>query len=233
VVDPNVESDLFRRAVKICGLREPAHARAAAAAGADLLGFVFAPSRRRVDTATARACISRAREGARGRTFLAVGVFTAAVAEEMNETAAAAELDLLQLHGNDDATIGERLRCPFVVALHPSPDMTVADIEATISAYMGSGRPPVAFLIDGYRAGQFGGQGIRADWGLARELARRWPVILAGGLNADNVSEAILTVAPTGVDVSSGVETDGIKDIEKIRAFVHAAREGFARLGRE
>jgi phosphoribosylanthranilate isomerase len=217
-----------RQSVKVCGLREPRHAQAAVTAGADLLGFVFAPSKRRVDAVTARACIEAARGVTGERRFLAVGVFASATAEEMNETAERAGLDLLQVHGNADATIGNRLRRPYLVAVHPSPEMSASDVEAVFDAYRRSAAPPLAFLIDGYRVGQLGGQGVRADWNLARELARCRPVVLAGGLNAENVGEAIRTVGPIGVDVSSGVETEGSKDGAKIGAFVRAAREGFA-----
>lgn len=228
MIDRSWPTAFPRRSVKICGLREPEHARAAVAAGADLLGFVFAPSKRRVDAATARSCLEAARGFMGDKPFLAVGVFTAASAEEMNETAELAGLDLLQLHGNEDASLGQGLWRPFVVALHPSPEMTAAAVEAAIATYLDSTRPPVAFMIDGYNAGQFGGQGIRADWNLAREVARRVPVVLAGGLTPDNVAAAIGAVSPVGVDVSSGVETDGVKDVAKIGAFVRAARKAFA-----
>jgi phosphoribosylanthranilate isomerase len=217
-----------RQSVKICGLRDPEHARAAVAAGADLLGFVFAPSRRRVDAKTAAVCIDAASGVEGDRRVLAVGVFMSATADEMNETAESAGLDLLQIHGNEDATIGKRLRRPYVLALHPSPEMTARHVESAITSYVCSPRPPVAFLIDGYQIGQLGGQGIRADWRLARQVAQGRPVVLAGGLTPENVGEGIRAVAPIGVDVSSGVETDGIKDVAKICAFVRAAREGFA-----
>jgi len=206
------------------------HARAAAAAGADLLGFVFAPSKRQVNKATAHACIEAAREVARDTPFLVIGVFVNATAAEMNGVADVAGLDLLQLHGNEDAALGAHVKFPLVSALHPAPDTSLAGVDATIAAQANAGCPPIAFLIDGYHPTQAGGQGIRADWGMASELARRWPIVLAGGLNAENVEEAIRTVGPVGVDVSSGVETDGRKDVAKIVAFVEAARRGFDRI---
>jgi phosphoribosylanthranilate isomerase len=162
--------------------------------------------------------------------FLAVGIFVNATADELNETAEVAGLDLLQLHGNHDTAIGARLSRPYVVAFHPPPATSVSGVEPMIAAIATSPRPPIAYHIDGYQAGQLGGQGIRADWSLASELARRWPIVLAGGLSADNVGDAIRAVAPMAVDVSSGVETDGTKDAAKIKAFVRAARRGFSNL---
>jgi phosphoribosylanthranilate isomerase len=230
VAEPLLRRRLPTPLVKICGLREPEHARAAALAGADLLGFLFAPSKRRIDAETARVCIAAAREVARDDPFIAVGVFANATAEEMNDVAEVAGLDLLQIHGNQDATIGSRLRRPFYTAVHPSPGISVDEVGATLAAHADATKPPIAFMIDGYHAERPGGQGIRADWGLAHVLARSWPIVLAGGLNAENVGEAIRTVMPIGVDVSSGVETDGRKDVEKIEAFVRAARRGFDKL---
>lgn len=230
MAEPARPTTLPRSAVKICGLRTPEHAQAAVSAGADLLGFVFAPSKRQIDAVTARDCIQRAREAAVGRTVIAVGIFVDASVDEMNQVAEIAGLDLLQLHGNSDATIGGRLRHPFVAAFHPSPELTVEDVDTTIGAFASQPQAPIAFLIDGFQVGQLGGQGIRADWNLTRELARRWPIILAGGLTSENVAEAIRVVAPVGVDVSSGVETAGTKVVAKIEAFVRAARQGFAEL---
>ena len=84
-------------------------------------------------------------------------------------------------------------------------------------------RPPLFLLADAHVPGAYGGTGVRADWGRAAELARRAPLLLAGGLTAENVAAAIAAVAPLGVDVSSGVERDGVKDTAKIEAFLEAA----------
>ena len=89
---------------------------------------------------------------------------------------------------------------------------------------------PAAFLIDGFQPGHAGGQGVLADWEAARELAQRFPIILAGGLTPANVAEAIETVRPVGVDVSSGVETSGVKDRRKMIDFVANARSAFLRV---
>lgn len=216
--------------VKICGLREPAHAVSAVAAGADLLGFVFAPARRQVSAETARACISAARRAAGTRRVLAVGVFVDAPADVMNATAEVAGLDLLQVHGAADHDILACLHRPVVKVVRAKPGADVARVEMLIASYAAPPASPVAYLMDGYVEGAHGGTGIRTDWKLAAHLTRSYPLILAGGLAPGNVGEAIAGVAPLAVDVSSGVETDGVKDPAKIAAFVAAARGAFATL---
>ena len=209
--------------MKICGLQDPVHAAAAAAAGADLLGFVFAPARRQVTPEVARRCIAAARETA-SRSFLVVGVFVDASAREINGIAEAAELDLVQLHGDEPPPMLNQLIRPVVKGLRPRPGTPVADVDALADRYQAVSNPPIAFLVDGFASHAAGGTAVRADWELARNLAQRWPLILAGGLDPDNVARAVSQARPLGVDVSSGVETHGAKDPEKIAAFVAAAR---------
>jgi phosphoribosylanthranilate isomerase len=225
-------SDLLSRGglVKICGLREPDQARAAVAAGADLLGFIFAPARRRVEIEVARACVQAAREEAAGRPVLAVGVFVDASAEEMNATAARVGLDLLQLHGSEPPALLPQLRRPVVKAARPPVGTTAGEVEELLALYLSVANAPVAFLLDGYVAAAAGGEGVRADWRLAGDLARRRRRGLAGGLTPDNVAAAVAAVRPLAVDVSSGVESDGVKDARKIAAFVAAAKRAFREL---
>ena len=213
--------------VKIDGLRQPEHAAAAAAAGADLIGFIFAPARRRVAPDTARDCVAVARAAARGREILAVGVFVDARPDEIRETCSAADLDLAQLHGAEATQYAADLGVPVIKALRPRPGTHSAEVIAEIDRFNSNLAPPVAFLIDGYSSQAAGGTGARADWALVAEIARARPVFLAGGLDVNNVAEAIRTVRPIGVDVSSGVETDGVKDERLIEAFICAARAGF------
>jgi phosphoribosylanthranilate isomerase len=213
--------------IKICGLREPEHARAAVAAGADLLGFVFASARRRVTPEAARLAIEAARRASPGRRVLAVGVFVDASAAEMNDVAEAAGLDLLQLHGAEPAAMLGALTRPVIKALRPSPGTTVDAAMELIEGYRAVPNAPVAFLVDGLSPAAAGGEGVRTDWVLAADLARRVPLVLAGGLDSANVGGAIGSVRPRGVDVSSGVETGGVKDVERIRAFVEVATGAF------
>ena len=214
--------------VKVCGLREPVHAAAAAAAGADLLGFIFAPARRQVTPDIARACGEAAREEAGDRRVLTVGVFVDASAEEMNAAAEVAGLDLLQLHGQEAPEVLELLARPVVKAVRPPSGTRSEEVRALAQRYRAGSVPVVAFLLDGYDPTAAGGEGISADWRLAGALAADLPLFLAGGLTPDNVTDAIAAVGPLAVDVSSGVETEGVKDVAKIAAFVRAAKRAFA-----
>ena len=213
--------------IKICGLREPEHAAAAAEFGADLLGFIFAPARRQVTVEAARRCIEAARSAAGARPIVAVGVFVDAPASEIERAAAGAGLDAVQLHGSEDPSFVEALGVPATKVLRPRGGVEAAAVIAEIDAFRSSRRPPAGFLIDGYADGASGGTGARADWDVAAEVAAARPVMLAGGLEPENVAAAIRRVRPIGVDVSSGVETDGVKDVARIDAFIRAARQAF------
>jgi phosphoribosylanthranilate isomerase len=218
--------------VKICSLREPAHAEAVMAAGADLFGLIFVPGvRRYVEPETAAAIVARARAIGGECPPRAVGVFVDADAATINAVAARVGLDLVQLSGSEPPELLGELTAPAIKAIRPSPDMGIEQVESLLIEYADAAVPPVAFLIDGYHPHAHGGVGARADWKLAADLSRRWPVVLAGGLTPENVGEAIDTVGPLAVDVSSGVETDGVKNPELISAFVTNARAAFAANG--
>jgi phosphoribosylanthranilate isomerase len=218
--------------IKVCGLREPVHAVAAVEAGADLIGFVFAPGRRRVTAGEAALAIAAARGAVRSRRVLAVGVFVDAPAEEMNRAADEADLDLFQLHGDEEPALLARLNRPAIKALRPRPGDAAASVAARVARFATAPRPPAAYLIDGWDPAAHGGTGVRADWALVGAVAAQAPVILAGGLTPENVASAIATAAPLGVDVSSGVETGGNKDPERIAAWVANARRAFGALPR-
>ncbi|HEV2109557.1 MAG TPA: phosphoribosylanthranilate isomerase [Thermomicrobiales bacterium] len=208
--------------VKICGIREPRHALAAVEAGADMLGFVFAPSRRQVTAESAMACI----EAIRGANVTVVGLFVNAGAETINRAAERLGLDAVQLHGDVSPDLMRAIDRPVIRAINTSPSASLSDVHALLP---NEHEPsPVAFQIDGFAPGARGGTGVLADWSLAAALAPRVPLVLAGGLTSENVSEAIRRVAPRAVDVSSGVETDGVKDEAKIHQFVEAAKRAFA-----
>ena len=214
--------------VKIDGLREPQHAAAAAASGADLLGFIFAPARRQVSAAMARACIDAGRDAAEGRTVVAVGVFVDASPSEIAAVVDEAGLDVVQLHGEEPPESLLNVRAPVFKALRPKPEAIATDVIAEINRYRSTATPPIGFLIDGYSEQASGGTGARADWVVAAEINAEIPILLAGGLDAENVSAAIRRVRPWGVDVSSGVEIGGVKDADRIAAFIRAARAAFA-----
>lgn len=213
--------------VKICGLRRPEDAVVAAMVGADLIGFIFAHARRRIEPEAAREAIAAARAAVTGGVPLAVGVFVDATTEEMNRIAGAAHLDLLQLHGSESPASLVGLERPVIKAFRPHGDVSVSQLEREIAPFAALSTPPLAYLIDGFSERAAGGEGVRADWPLAAELSRCLPVMLAGGLDAANVADAIDVVSPVGVDVSSGVEVDGVKDSRLIEAFVKSAQSAF------
>jgi len=213
--------------VKICSLREPDHGRLVVEAGADLFGLIFAPARRQVSVERAAEIVQEARRASSSRSILAVGVFVDSAVGEIEEVVARTGIDLVQLHGDCTPELITSLGVPAVRALRIPTGSTATEIERELDRYAAAPRPPVAFFIDGYREGTHGGQGVRADWALAADLATRWSIMLAGGLAPENVGEAIGAVEPLSVDVSSGVETDGVKDEGKIRLFVDMAKAAF------
>ena len=206
-------------AVKICGLRTTEAALAAAEAGADMIGLMFAPSRRQIDLATARAIVEVVRASEHGKHMLFVGVFVNETPEHMAAVAQEIGLDWVQLSGYEPVAVADALPVPAIKALRFDQHESESGwFEQSASCDM------LPVLIDAHVAGSFGGAGVVADWSAAARLAAQRPVLLAGGLNPETVGAAIAAVQPWGVDVSSGVETDGVKDLEKIRRFIVAAK---------
>lgn len=189
--------------VKVCGLTRLEDAEGALAAGADALGFVF-------DPASPRFVGSDALPRQLSSDTLTVAVFG-------SYRAMSTGCRLVQCtEGGPDAQM--------VRALRLGPDATVASVLAQLA---GEATAPVAVLLDAFVAGVSGGTGHTVDWGLAAELVQAiaHPVVLAGGLHAGNVAEAVRLVRPYAVDASSGLElAPGIKDPDKVRAFVDAAK---------
>lgn len=200
--------------VKICGVTAPAVARLAAVAGADAVGLVFAESRRRVTVAQAGQIVA-----ALPPFVAAVGVFVDAPVEEVLSVAHGIPLDVVQLHGEEPPEEVAALRAQ---GLRVVKAVRVGDrLDAEV---LGRYRAAAAVLLDTRAAGAAGGTGRPFDWTLVRGLSERVPLVLSGGLTPENVTEALEIVRPYAVDVSSGVETDGRKDPEKIRAFVEEVR---------
>jgi phosphoribosylanthranilate isomerase len=210
--------------VKICGIGTPEHALAAARSGAGIVGMVFAPSRRRVSVETAKT-IREALDALDDRPLLA-GVFVNETPATIRAVVREVGLDVVQLSGDESADEVARLSegIPMIKALRFALGTATEAALATCSEYaaVGSSRR-VRLLVDGYRPGEYGGTGYVADWSLAAVLAAEHDIFLAGGLTPENVAGAIAAVAPLGVDVSSGVERDGVKDVDLIEHFVHAA----------
>ncbi len=207
--------------VKICGLKEPAQARAAAEAGADFLGLVFAPGRRQLPLPQAVQLAGAVR--ALRKPPPLVGVFAGMPLAGLNRVAAHLRLDYVQLAGDEDWDYCRAVGRPVIRTIHISPTTTAAEVLAAIAEGLAA-RPDLRFLLDTRVGTRSGGTGQTFDWAIAREVAARYPVVVAGGLTPANVGELVRTVRPWGVDVSSGVETAGAKDMAKICDFIRAAR---------
>lgn len=213
-----------RQAIKVCGVRTVEHALAAANAGADYIGMIFAPGRRQIDQATAQAIVAALQETA--ALVQTVGVFVNEAAATINSIAATVGLDVVQLSGDEREDYVAALRLPVFKTIRLTNDPGEHAWQQQAMAHPAR----VRLLIDAHVPGSYGGAGVVADWQRAMQIATTTPLLLAGGLNSTNVAAAIETVKPWGVDVSSGVETDGIKDKAKITAFVAAARTALGRL---
>ena len=209
--------------VKICGIRDKTHALAAVEAGADFIGLVFAPSKRQV-TPTQACEIASAVKKSSDATKV-VGVFVNAPASQVNEIADFCALDCVQLSGDESWEYCREVVEPVIKAIRIG-QQSPAELYAELSAG-GQLLPLQRFiaLLDSQVEGKYGGTGESFNWNLAQQVAKRFPVIIAGGLDPKNVARLIERVRPWGVDVSSGVETGGVKDIAKIGTFIEAVRK--------
>lgn len=197
--------------VKICGITRLEDAEAAIELGAGAIGFVFWPkSPRYVDPERARTIVAALPP------FIAtVGVFVDQTARLVNGVAARVGLSTVQLHGDEPIEMLGEIERPVVKAMALRASTTAEEADAWPSR--------VRLLIDAHDPDQRGGTGRAVDWKRAAAVAARRPVLLAGGLNAANVADAIRTVKPFGIDVSSGVESSpGIKDHSRLRALFDA-----------
>ncbi|HEY4028682.1 MAG TPA: phosphoribosylanthranilate isomerase [Candidatus Dormibacteraeota bacterium] len=197
--------------VKICGVCDADAAIVAAGAGADMVGFHFCSSLRRITPEAARAIV----EALAVRPLL-VGVFIDQPEAEVEQIADFVGLDMVQLHGSEPPAF--RAPRPVLKALKVR-DGAVPEADAW----------PDPILLDSWSADQRGGTGRAWDWEAARALLARRRVIFAGGLHPGNVGEVVRTYRPHGVDVSSGVESAvRVKDPDRVRAFVQAVRDADA-----
>jgi len=203
--------------VKICGITHLADATMAVAAGADALGFVFVPGTPRAMTVGRVAEIT-----AQLPPFVTrVGLFVNSFAAEIRATIREAQLDTVQLHGDEPPELAAELRAEVRVlkAFRIRDAASLDRVPAYFSAVD-------AVLLDAYSPDAHGGTGSRFDWTLAERI-RSWtcPVIVAGGLQPENVADAVQRFAPYAVDVSSGVEAaPGRKDPAKVREFIRQAK---------
>ncbi|WP_278397420.1 phosphoribosylanthranilate isomerase [Stutzerimonas kunmingensis] len=198
---------------KICGITRVDDALTAAKAGADAIGLVFyAKSSRAVDVRQAREIVA-----ALPPFVTTVGLFVNASRCEINEILDAVPLDMLQFHGDETPAQCEGFHRPWFKAIRVGNG---EDIEAQVARYANAS----GILLDTFVAGVPGGTGERFDWSLIPAALAK-PLILAGGLTAENVQQAIAQVRPYAVDVSGGVEASkGVKDASKVMAFVGRVR---------
>lgn len=221
--------------VKICSVRAVEHAVWARESGADVVGMIFADAPRRIEISAARqvrrelgprvelaeaSTDTFARERAAAGQPLLVGVFARQSVDEIDRVLDQVDLDIVQLSGGEHPALADRIRRAVVRAVHVSDGMDESAVLREID------RAPRAVAMLDAKSRQGGGTGQAVDWSVAASVAERRPIVLAGGLNPNNVADAIQQVRPWAVDVSSGVETDGVKDRAKIAAFVRAAKGG-------
>ncbi|MBL4953896.1 phosphoribosylanthranilate isomerase [Neobacillus sp. OS1-32] len=197
--------------VKICGITDVNTAVKAVEYGADAIGFVFAESKRRITEKPAREIVEHLPPE-----VYKVGVFVNETAEEIERIASYVGLTHIQLHGDEDAEFCQSLTFPVIKAISFQSNEHLAEVSRFPAAYI---------LLDGPKGKYRGGNGTAFDWNQVNiSLLKSKKVILAGGLQANNVENAVSIIKPFMVDVSSGVETDGVKDLEKIKAFIKKAK---------
>ena len=203
--------------VKICGITNLADATMAVAAGADALGFVFVPGTPRAMTVGQVAELTRRLPPLVAR----VGLFVNSSSAEIRATIREAQLDTVQLHGDEPPELAAELRAEVRV-LKAFRIRDAASLDRVLAFFSAVD----AVLLDAYSPDAHGGTGSRFDWTLAERI-RSWtcPVIVAGGLRPENVADAVQRFAPYAVDVSSGVEAaPGKKDPVKVREFIRQAK---------
>lgn len=201
--------------IKICGIKTVKDALAAMDAGADMIGFNFYPkSPRYIDPGRCRDLMAVMRKYGH---ITYVGVFVNASVAEIQATMNTCALTLAQLHGDESAEMLKSLNGKAFKVFRGVP------AAERLIGYTRDGAP--ALLVDASVKGEYGGTGVTADWNSAAELAKHYPILLAGGLTPENVAEAVQHVQPWGVDVASGVESaPGVKDSNKMKAFVQAVK---------
>ncbi|MDM5223905.1 phosphoribosylanthranilate isomerase [Peribacillus sp. NJ11] len=195
--------------VKICGIKTLAAARTAVESGADFIGFIFAESSRKVEPDI----VGEFGANLPGH-VKKVGVFANQTEQEVIKSAEIAGLDYIQLHGNESASFARRMTLPVIKAFAIESEKDLENLHEYPADYL---------LVDLPKGSS--GKGLTLDWEMIRKADLPWgKVILAGGLTPENVGKAISAVSPFAVDVASGVETNGLKDDVKIKAFINEAK---------
>lgn len=213
-IEHNIKNLLFPQ-VKICGIKKLEHAKRSAKYGADFLGFVFVEGRRRyIKPSEARVIIKKIRKDF--PSIKIAGVFQNEKLDKVNEIACLLNLDFVQLHGAENSNYCKNVIRPVIKAIN------VKNLKSQIIKNLNKyDRNIASFLLDTLD----GGRGKKFDWNLAKDLSKKYPIVLSGGLNLKNVERAIKIVHPHVVDVSSGVENKSKeKDGKKIKEFIEMAK---------
>jgi len=214
-------------AIKICGIQKAADAVVAASSGADFVGLVFVPQRRRRLTEEPAAQIVMALTESPGKTPQVVGLFADQPIHEVNRHIKSCHLERVQLCGSESLDYCGQMEAPVIKVIHVpeggASDDDIDRLEESIQKFRDAGH---LVTLDRQVDGLQGGTGKSFDWSIAARLAQAGhEFLLAGGLTPKNVAEAVRIVAPWGVDVSSGVETGGVKDATKIHSFIQMVRQ--------
>ena len=207
--------------IKICGIRTLKDALAAIEAGADYLGFNFYSKSARFIEKEICAEITSVLKREYPQIKL-VGVFVNSPVDEVKNILETCHLDLAQLHGDETPAMLEAFSGKAFKAIRLSVSTPV---DESVYPFAKQSADSPAFLIDAAVKGVYGGSGVTADWSAASELAKKYPLLLAGGLTPENVADAVRQVRPWGVDTASGVESaPGEKDAVKMSAFMNTVR---------
>lgn len=212
--------------VKLCGIRREIDIEYANRYLPDYIGFVFAKSRRQVSSKDVKLLITNLYPGIKK-----VGVFVNEELDKVVQIADLCKLDVVQLHGNETTEYISRIKGKLVLhGLTANNGGTATEVWKAIPVKNSESIKAIkdfnadAYLLDTYTEGGFGGAGKTFDWKLAVEASNYGKIILAGGLNPENVREAVIAVEPYAVDVSSGIEVEGFKDKEKTKKFIYSVR---------
>jgi phosphoribosylanthranilate isomerase len=210
--------------IKICGVKDIYTAEAIAVAGADCIGLIFANSSRQVNREKASS-ITMALKLLENPPVIA-GVFVNEELERLNSIADYCQLDMIQLSGNEEFDYIKKVKKPIINVIHVNPGNQLEAVRKEVESFSNiSLKYKPLVMLDSRFDDRFGGSGLSFEWELAKVLSKTHRIIVAGGLNSVNVKTMIKEVKPYGVDVSSGVETGGHKDITKIKAFIRAVKD--------
>ena len=211
--------------VKICSVQEAEHILAAAEAGANFVGLNFVPGvRRRLPEDKAREMVQAFRDRYNRTGPKLVGIFVDQPLDEVDRILQECDLDMAQLSGHEPLEYAKQVSRPVIKAVHVPAGKPAGEVIASLRPLLAELESAGILPLLHPDVGQaLGGTGAALDWEIARALGTDRHFLLAGGLEPENVAQAVRQVQPWGVDVSSGVETAGIKDVEKIEAFVQRA----------